>query len=80
MRYSKWSEAIGTKRRLIRYLLDEKTIDHQIRRHYLEIVILQIVGGEVVKIEETLTKFTQDSPDAFSQDEYSIASQLYEAV
>jgi hypothetical protein len=43
-----------TKRRLIRHLKEEKTIDHQIRRHYLEIVMLQIVNGEAVKVDETL--------------------------
>lgn len=40
LKSGKLQDAIGTKRRLIKYLKDEKTIDHQIRRCYLEIVIL----------------------------------------
>jgi len=67
-------DAIGTKRRLIKYLKDEKTIDHQIRRCYLEIVILQVLLQDVYKIEETLQQFIQDAPNAYGQDEYQIAS------
>ena len=43
LKQGKLLDAIGTKRRLIKYLKDEKTIDHQIRRCYLEIVILQVL-------------------------------------
>ena len=59
---------------------DEKTIDHQIRRCYLEIVILQILFDDVNAIESTLAQFIQDSPTAFSQEEYPIAQNLYKAV
>lgn len=80
LRYSLYADCISTKRRLIRHLKEEKTIDHQIRRHYLEIVILHVLSGELSKVDETMTQFTQDSPNAYSQDEYSIASQVNEAV
>lgn len=54
LKHAKFGDAIKTKRRLIKYFKDEKTIDHQIRRAYLEIVILMILFDDVYKIEETL--------------------------
>lgn len=70
IKHERFADAITTKRRLIRHLKEEKTIDHQIRRAYLEIVILHILNLDIYKIEETMQQFLSDAPDAFSQDEY----------
>lgn len=80
IKLQKFPEAIRTKKRLIKYLIEDKCIDHQIRRHYLEIVILLILFEDVHKIDETLQQFLADAPNAYMQDEYQIASKLWEAL
>lgn len=57
------------------------TIDHQIRRAYLEIVCVQIVDEDYRKIAETLEQFHEDvGGTAYSSDEYKMANSLRECV
>ena len=46
----------------------------------MEIVILHILFEDIYKIDDTLQQFMRDCPNAYSQDEYIIASNLNEAL
>jgi len=46
--------AIKTKTKFIEYLKKEGTLDHQIRRSYLEILCLQILQEDFFRLEETM--------------------------
>eukprot|EP00347_Sterkiella_histriomuscorum_P016333 403353592 len=77
----KYAEAIAAKKQLIKYLKSQGTIDHQIRRAYLEIVCIQIVAEDFYKIENTLNEFHETHQgNAYGQDEFTICSELNEAI
>ena len=50
-------EAVEAKYRFIKHLKDEKEIDHQIRRSYLEIVLLYSLAEEKFKIKDVIDQF-----------------------
>ena len=52
-----WHEAIAARKQFIKYLKKEKTIDHQMRRAYLEIVCLHVIADEKFKVKEVLAEF-----------------------
>ena len=74
--------AIKTKKIFMDYLRKNNTIDHQIRRSWLEIVCLQILMEDIYRIEDSLNEFTRDCPggNPYAQDEYVIANDLKDAM
>jgi len=57
MKRGKYSRAVEAKRKFITHMTSEGTIDHQIRRAYLEIVCIQIAALEYKAVGETLNQF-----------------------
>ena len=55
------------------------SVDHQVRRSYLEIVCISIANEDYIKLQDTLQKFVEDTGSANS-DEFQIATQIKEAV
>ena len=57
----------------------QMSVDHQVRRSYLEIVCISIANEDYIKLQDTLQKFIEDTGSANS-DEFQIATQIKEAV
>lgn len=57
MKNEQYAKAIAAKKRFIKYLVSQGTLDHQMRRAYLEIVCIQIVAEDYYKIDQTLEEF-----------------------
>jgi len=53
-KYDMFHEAIEARNTFIKYLVKEGTIDHQIRRAYVEIMCLHILCNEKFKIQSVL--------------------------
>lgn len=75
-----WHEAIAARKQFIVYLKKEKTIDHQMRRAYLEIVCLHVIADEKFKVKQVLAECLSDQPGAFNEPEYSLAESIEEAL
>ena len=74
MQKGQYQRAVEAKETYIAYMAKEGTIDHQIRRAFLEIVCIQIVAGKFKQIDATLTQFTEVvGISAPSFDEYKVA-------
>lgn len=69
-------EAIEARQTFIKYLVKQKTIDHQIRRAYLEICCLHIVGDDKFGLKKALDQFCTSVPDAMRHDEFKIGEKL----
>ncbi|CDW78605.1 gamma-soluble nsf attachment protein [Stylonychia lemnae] len=81
MKMQKYERAIAAKKRFIKYLKQTGSIDHQMRRAYLEILCIQIIAEDWYKIENTLQEFNDNyQGNAYGQDEYLICVELHDAV
>lgn len=78
MQKGEYTRAIEAKKTFIKHLKSAATIDHQIRRAYLEIVCIQIVDEDWKRIQNTLEQFNEDA--GYNSDEYQFANSLREAV
>lgn len=63
---------------MVAFLKKSKRIDHQIRRIYLEITMLQIIIRDKKGAAIELSNFQRDVPNCFGQDEYEFADKLCE--
>ena len=74
--------AIRTKKTFMEHLRSQKTLDHQIRRSWLEVVCIQILMEDIYRIEDSLNEFTNDCPggNPYAQDEFVTASDLKDAM
>jgi hypothetical protein len=57
MKRGKYTRAVEAKRKFITHMTSEGTIDHQIRRAFLEIICIQIAALEFKAVGETLNQF-----------------------
>ncbi len=82
MQKKQYMRAVKAKLTYIKHMKKENaTVDHQVRRSFLEIVCIQIVNEDYKRLEETMTQFAEDcGSNVYQQDEYLIASSLKEAV
>lgn len=51
VKHNKLYDAIEARQRFIKYMVKTKTVDHQMRRAYLEIVCLHILVSEKFKVK-----------------------------
>lgn len=75
-----FAEAEEQRHRFIAHLKKENEIDHQMRRAYLEIVVLNILADDKFKIKKTLDAFRENTPNCHKYDEYKISRNLKEAM
>jgi len=76
-----YKRAIEAKYTFIKHMKKQGTVDHQIRRSYIEILCILIINEDYKKIDDTLTSFQEDvGGSVYSTDEYTIATQIKEAV
>lgn len=80
MKYDMVHEAIEARKSFIKYLKDQKENDHQIRRAYLEILLLYIIADEKFKLKGVMEEFFSDVQNAYKYDEYQFAETLTQAV
>ena len=82
MKEKEYARAIDAKKTFIKQLKKNETIDHQIRRAWLEIILIQIIAEDYYKIDESLQEFALDCPggNPYTCDEYNVATSLKEAV
>ena len=70
-----YGKAIKAKKQFIKYLKSQGTIDHQIKRCFLEIVCLQIIAEDFYKIEDTLGEFHEIfGGNAYGHEEFELCS------
>ena len=74
--------AIRTKKTFMDHLRSQKTLDHQIRRAWLDVVCLQILLEDIYRIDDSLNEFVNDcaAGNPYAQDEYVAANDLKDAV
>ena len=58
VKYSMYHDAIEARYNHIKYLKKEGTIDHNIRRAYIEIICLHVLANEKFKIKTILDEMT----------------------
>lgn len=82
MKLKEYNRAIEAKKTLIKHLKKEGTVDHQIRRAWLEIICIQIIAEDVYRIENSLYEFGLDCQggNPYAYDEYNIACSLNDAI
>ena len=76
LKFDKVHEAIVARQSFIKYLKDTNQIDHQIRRAFLEIILLYMVADEKFKLKEITEQFFSSVPNAYKTDEYLLAETL----
>lgn len=78
--------AIDARYKFIAYLKKTHTVDHQMRRAYLELVMLSLVKTGSTKsrvntlIDKMISEFTKDTPNAMNQEEFRVSEGFKEAV
>ena len=80
MQYDMPHDAIQARYRFIKYLKDNNQNDHQIRRCYLEILLLYMIADEKFKIKQVMEEFFRDVPNAYKYDEYQFAETLQQSL
>lgn len=80
VKYKMYHDAIEARKQFVKYLIKSGTLDHQIRRAYVEIVCLHILAGEKFKVKAILEEFANDVPGAMTKDEYRLAENVMFAV
>lgn len=76
VKYKYFEDAIAARKTLINYLIKQGEIDHQMRRAYVELVLLGILRCHKHKLNpksdltETLNHFVKDTPNPMVTDEF----------
>jgi len=73
-------DTIEAKRRFVTHLKSEGTIDHQIRRAFLEIMCLHIAADDKYGLRKVVDDFRNDVPGAYNQDEFKVAEKLTSCI
>ena len=59
-------DAISAKQRFVTHLKSEGTLDHQIRRTFLELMCLHIAADDKFALKKIIDQFRNDVPNAFN--------------
>lgn len=82
----RYKDALEARGKFVEYLKKNGEVDHQMRRAYLEMILLGMLklGHGKIRgnylIDEQLKEFMRGTPNAMAHDEYRIAEQLKEAL
>lgn len=68
------------RKTFIKNLVKKKTIDHQIRRAYLEVVFLRILSNQNTKVLEDIKEYQRDAPGAMNSDEYNALMKIVDML
>ena len=79
-KYDMFHEAIEARNDFIKHLVKEGTVDHQMRRAYVEIMCLHILCNEKFKIQSVIERMIQTDPSSMGKDEYNIGENMMAAV
>ena len=77
---SEYFEAIEAKNKYIQYKRKSNEVDHMVRRAYLEMCLLHIIGDDKFGLKKACTEFHSNVPGAFNQDEYKVAVKIKDAI
>lgn len=86
VKHQLFEDAIAARNQLINYLVKQGEIDHQMRRAYVELVLLVILRCHKHKLnpqkelQDALNQFVKDTPNPMVTDEFQIADQIRTAI